>query len=69
MIVFWIVFWIVLGIAFFFSLLILVNRVLERKEFEESVDIYQLPYDLRSSVAHLKHPETNDGIWEWNREK
>ena len=64
-----IVFWIGLGIAFFFSLSIFVSMVLERKEFEESVDIYQLSYNLRSSVAHLKHPETNDGIWEWNREK
>jgi hypothetical protein len=38
----------------------------EDAEFAESVAIYQLPYSERVKIAHLKYPETNNGIWELN---
>lgn len=48
---------------------IIVFKILDKKEFDESVEIYQLSWDQRVKFAHLKYPKSNDGIWEWNNEK
>ena len=38
----------------------------EDKEWKESVEVYNLPLNLRPVVGHLKYPGSNDGIWEYN---
>jgi hypothetical protein len=54
---------VLVSITILFSMI--VSNYLEQREFCQSVEIYQLDWDTRITVAKLKYPETNDGIWEW----